>query len=64
MVKDIYSGTTSSSPDELTRVDDALFFQASDGSHGAEPWVLGVEPGVVHHVYLPVIYRSWSSAHQ
>ena len=38
MVKDINSGSGSSSPSYLTAVGNTLYFQASDGTNGAELW--------------------------
>ncbi|PXY72011.1 MAG: hypothetical protein CXX81_29960, partial [Methanobacteriota archaeon] len=36
MVKDIYNGTSSSSPHDLTAVGNTLYFVASDGANGYE----------------------------
>src|SRR5262249_56133663 len=38
LVKDIYSGNASSSPQNLTNVNGTLFFIATDGVTGAELW--------------------------
>src|SRR5262249_54140621 len=38
LVKDIYAGSASSSPSNLTNVNGTLFFQANDGTHGQELW--------------------------
>ena len=38
MVKDIYSGSGSSSPDYLTAVGNTLYFRATDGTNGVELW--------------------------
>jgi len=38
MVKDIYPGITSSSPNYLTEVNGELYFVANDGKNGAELW--------------------------
>ena len=38
MVKDINSGSGSSSPDRLTAVGNTLYFQANDGTNGYELW--------------------------
>ncbi len=48
LVKDIYSGTNSSSPHALTRVQDRLFFVASTMDAGNELWVSdGTNAGTV-----------------
>ena len=39
MVKDIFPGPRSSSPNYLTTVGNKVFFQADDGKNGVEPWV-------------------------
>jgi ELWxxDGT repeat protein len=39
MIKDIYPGTTSSSPYRLKVLDSKLYFAANDGKSGVEPWV-------------------------
>jgi ELWxxDGT repeat protein len=38
LVKDIYPGIGSSTPDELTNVNGVLYFVADDGVHGRELW--------------------------
>src|SRR6185437_14907636 len=38
MVRDIFSGPSSSNPANLTNVDGELFFTANDGAHGVELW--------------------------
>jgi ELWxxDGT repeat protein len=38
MVKDIRSGSSSSSPYQLTAVGNTLYFAANDGTNGAELW--------------------------
>ncbi|MGB1846373.1 MAG: ELWxxDGT repeat protein, partial [Candidatus Poseidoniaceae archaeon] len=38
MVKDIWSGSSSTSPHHLTAVGNTLFFQATDGTNGYELW--------------------------
>ena len=38
MVKDIYSGSSSSSPMYLTAVGSTLYFRANDGTNGSELW--------------------------
>ena len=38
MVKDIYSGSSSSSPYYLTAVGNTLYFRANDGTNGYELW--------------------------
>ena len=38
MVKDINSGSSSSSPYQLTAVGNTLYFVANDGTNGAELW--------------------------
>jgi hypothetical protein len=62
MIKDIYTGTNGSSPQEFTGVGEAVFFYATDNSHGQELWVMGLEPEVIEEdsVYMPVILRSGS----
>ena len=48
MVRDIYTGTSSSHPFELVGVNGWLFFVADDGVHGQELWVSdGTEAGPV-----------------
>jgi ELWxxDGT repeat protein len=48
MVKDIYSGSSSSSPDEITNINGTLFFEANDGTNGNELWESdGTEVGTV-----------------
>jgi ELWxxDGT repeat protein len=48
MVKDIRSGSSGSAPICLTNVDGTLFFQANDGTYGAELWKSdGTEAGTV-----------------
>ena len=37
-VKDIRSGSSSSSPSQLTAVGNTLYFAANDGTNGAELW--------------------------
>ena len=38
MVKDIKSGSSSSSPNYLTAIGNTLYFVANDGTNGAELW--------------------------
>ena len=38
MVKDIYSGSSSGYPSELTVVGSTLYFEADDGTYGYELW--------------------------
>jgi ELWxxDGT repeat protein len=38
MVKDIYSGSGSGTPDSLTAVGNTLYFRADDGTNGVELW--------------------------
>ena len=38
MVKDIYSGSSSSAPNYLTAVGNTLYFEANDGTNGDELW--------------------------
>ena len=38
LIKDINSGSSSSSPAYLTAVGNTLYFQATDGTNGAELW--------------------------
>ena len=38
LVKDIRTGTNSSSPGDLTNVNGTLFFSANDGMNGEELW--------------------------
>ena len=38
MVKDIYSGSSWSAPQELTAVGNTLYFSAVDGTNGVELW--------------------------
>jgi len=55
LVKDIYSGTESSNPSNLTQVDDMLFFTADDSSHGVELWKSDGTPTstvMVQDIYL------------
>src|SRR5699024_4407850 len=48
LVKDIRRGDNGSSPDELTVVNDRLFFSATTGSAGRELWTSdGTEDGTV-----------------
>ncbi len=39
IVEDIDSGLDSSMPEQLTAIDDLLFFSGNNGVHGYEPWV-------------------------
>jgi hypothetical protein len=43
LVKDIYTGASSSSPDQFTLVGNKLYFVADDGVHGRELWGLDLE---------------------
>lgn len=46
MIKDIRPGTNGSSPTNITRIQDKVFFRANDGVHGNELWVTdGTEDG-------------------
>ena len=48
MVKDIFSGTSSSNPTHLTAVGNTLYFSADDGSSGSELWKSdGTDAGTV-----------------
>ena len=48
MVKDIFSGTSSSNPAHLTAVGNTLYFSADDGSSGSELWKSdGTDAGTV-----------------
>jgi ELWxxDGT repeat protein len=38
MVKDIYSGSVSSDPNDLVNVNGIIYFTADDGIHGVEVW--------------------------
>ena len=42
MVKDINSGSGSSSPYYLTAVGNTLYFRADDGTNGDELWKMGL----------------------
>ncbi|MCX5887218.1 MAG: hypothetical protein NT096_15125 [Proteobacteria bacterium] len=67
LVRDIYSGTSSSSPSYLINVNDTLFFRANDGTNGIELWksngteagtvmIKDIQPGINHSSYpLPQI---------
>jgi ELWxxDGT repeat protein len=39
LVKDIWKGTSSSSPSNLATIGSRLYFAADDGVHGKELWV-------------------------
>jgi len=57
MVKDIWPGSESSYPQELTSVNGILFFSADDGVHGKELWMSdGTEGGtrLVRDIFPPV----------
>ncbi len=48
IVKDIYPGSSTSNPNNLTNVNNILYFTADDGVHGAELWKSdGTENGTV-----------------
>ena len=48
MVKDIRSGSSPSSPTSFTAIGNTLYFQANDGTNGAELWKSdGTESGTV-----------------
>jgi ELWxxDGT repeat protein len=42
LVKDINTGSASSSPANPTNVNGALLFSANDDKHGREPWLLSL----------------------
>ncbi len=44
LLRDIFPGTLSSTPTELTSVDGVVYFRATDDVHGAEPWVTDGTP--------------------
>ncbi len=39
LIKDIQTGSSSSSPSYFTNFGSKVFFQANDGTHGYEPWI-------------------------
>ena len=60
MVKDIYNGYYSSSPQGLTAVGDTLYFRANDGTNGNELWKSdGTNSGTV---LVNDIYNGYSSS--
>jgi ELWxxDGT repeat protein len=48
MVEDIRSGGHSSNPSDLTAIGNLLYFTASDGKHGREPWISDGTPSGTH----------------